>query len=260
MDEEIGDTLLTEVQHHSPLPPPPQEQPREVEKEQLKEEGDTPQTEKQHHSTSLSPPPSPPTPQEQPKGEENEQPQLKEEETEQLQSKEEDGKENHKENDCGGEQVEIEEGEVSKSNEPGKEHEKMEELVGNDEEEGPPPGWDALPSPPPLPPSSQPERGQMVCGSCRHLLSYPQGAKHVQCSCCQTVNYVLEEHEVGQVKCGNCQLLLMYPYGAQSVRCFSCSSVIYIGVCTSSVTPDHNRRPPLSVQQSQACRPFSISH
>lgn len=33
---------------------------------------------------------------------------------------------------------------------------------------------------------------QMVCGSCRRLLSYPPGAKHVKCSCCQTVNIVLE--------------------------------------------------------------------
>lgn len=36
------------------------------------------------------------------------------------------------------------------------------------------------------------ERGQMVCGSCRRLLSYPLGSKHVECSCCKTVNYVLE--------------------------------------------------------------------
>lgn len=35
-------------------------------------------------------------------------------------------------------------------------------------------------------------KGQMVCGSCRQLLSYPRGVKYVQCSCCQTVNLVLE--------------------------------------------------------------------
>ncbi|XP_074308095.1 uncharacterized protein LOC141642986 [Silene latifolia] len=122
----------------------------------------------------------------------------------------------------------------------------------DDEMEGPPPGWDSLPPPPQLPPSPQPEMGQMVCGSCRHLLSYPQGSKHVRCSCCLTVNYVLEEHQVGQVKCEICAVLLMYPFGAQSVRCCSCCSVINIG--------DHNRRPSLSVQQSQACRPFSIGH
>ncbi|KAL2931978.1 Protein LOL2 [Bienertia sinuspersici] len=58
------------------------------------------------------------------------------------------------------------------------------------------------------------------------------------------------KQQVGQVKCGTCEVLLMYPFGALSVRCCSCRSVIYIG--------DHNRRPPLSVQQSQACRPFSV--
>ena len=36
------------------------------------------------------------------------------------------------------------------------------------------------------------ESGQMVCGSCRRLLSYPRGSKYVQCSGCETVNYVLE--------------------------------------------------------------------
>ncbi|GMP74677.1 hypothetical protein CsSME_00032034 [Camellia sinensis var. sinensis] len=56
--------------------------------------------------------------------------------------------------------------------------------------------------------------GQMVCGSCQELLSYPRGARLVRCLCCQTVNYCLEEHEVGQVKCGGCAVLLMYPYGA----------------------------------------------
>lgn len=36
------------------------------------------------------------------------------------------------------------------------------------------------------------EMAQMVCGSCRRLLSYPRAAKNVKCSCCQTVNLVLE--------------------------------------------------------------------
>ncbi|CBI23324.3 hypothetical protein VitviT2T_014999 [Vitis vinifera] len=85
------------------------------------------------------------------------------------------------------------------------------------------------------------EMAQMVCGSCRRLLSYPQGTRHVECSCCQTVNFVLEAHQVGQVKCGSCAVLLMYPYGAPSVRCSSCRFVTEIGV--------HNRRLPLSVQQ-----------
>ncbi|XP_043688251.1 protein LOL2 isoform X2 [Telopea speciosissima] len=85
--------------------------------------------------------------------------------------------------------------------------------------------------------------GQMVCGSCRRLLSYPLGARYIKCSSCQTVNLVLEEHQVGQVKCGNCSVLLMYPYGAPAVRCSSCNFVTEIGV--------HNQRPPLSVQQGQ---------
>uniref|UniRef100_A0A2C9U892 Zinc finger LSD1-type domain-containing protein n=1 Tax=Manihot esculenta TaxID=3983 RepID=A0A2C9U892_MANES len=69
---------------------------------------------------------------------------------------------------------------------------------------------------------------QMVCGSCRSLLSYPKGARNVQCSSCQMVNFVLE-------------VLLMYPYGASSVRCSSCHFITEIGV--------HNRRPPWSVIQ-----------
>ncbi|KAJ9168858.1 hypothetical protein P3X46_020341 [Hevea brasiliensis] len=115
-------------------------------------------------------------------------------------------------------------------------------------EEGPPPGWQSIPPPgssqPPPAPLQQPpssEMAQMVCGSCRSLLSYPRGARHVQCSCCQMVNFVLEAHEVGQVNCGRCAVLLMYPYGASSVRCSSCHFVTEIGV--------HNRRPPWSVIQ-----------
>ncbi|KAB1201046.1 Protein LOL2 [Morella rubra] len=72
---------------------------------------------------------------------------------------------------------------------------------------------------------------QMVCGSCLRLLKYPQGSRHVKCSCCDTINFVLEAHEVGQVKCGSCGVLLMYPYGASSVKCSSCSFVTEIGVC-----------------------------
>lgn len=36
------------------------------------------------------------------------------------------------------------------------------------------------------------EMAQMVCGSCRHLLSYPRGARYVECACCLEENYVLE--------------------------------------------------------------------
>ncbi|CAN1758947.1 Protein LOL2 [Linum perenne] len=77
----------------------------------------------------------------------------------------------------------------------------------------PPPGWESIPpsqkseepatlppppsSPPPLPqlpphPVADAEMAQMVCGSCQRLLSYPKGAKHVKCSCCETLNFVLQ--------------------------------------------------------------------
>ncbi|XP_038689176.1 protein LOL2 isoform X2 [Tripterygium wilfordii] len=126
-------------------------------------------------------------------------------------------------------------------------------MIEGEEDDGPPPGWQQpIPprarsrSPPPAPSPSVAEMAQMVCGSCSHLLSYPQGARHVKCSCCQMVNYVLEAHEVGVVNCRSCAVLLMYPYGASSVQCSSCLLVTEIG--------DHNRRPPWSVQQGQPPR------
>ncbi|VFQ81656.1 unnamed protein product [Cuscuta campestris] len=102
---------------------------------------------------------------------------------------------------------------------------------------------------PQLPPSVVPtssEVGQLVCGTCRQLLSYPRGSKWVQCSACRTVNLVLEAHEVGQVKCGGCTVLLMYPYGAPSVKCSSCHFTTRIGA--------HNRRPHLAAQQARRLR------
>ncbi|KAK1378753.1 hypothetical protein POM88_025497 [Heracleum sosnowskyi] len=90
------------------------------------------------------------------------------------------------------------------------------------------------------------EMCQMVCGSCRRLLSYARGAKYVKCSCCQTVNLVLEAHQVGQVKCGGCEVLLMYQFGANAVQCASCRHVTEIVV--------QNRRPPLSLQQARGRR------
>ncbi|XP_011653178.1 protein LOL2 isoform X1 [Cucumis sativus] len=125
--------------------------------------------------------------------------------------------------------------------------------IEKDEDDGPPPGWEpitpSLPLPPP-PQLSSADMAQMVCGTCRRLLKYLKGARYVQCSCCSTVNFVLEAHEVGQVKCGSCAVLLMYPYGASSVRCSSCTSVTEIGV--------HNRRPPWSVHQGQAAPPTNF--
>lgn len=95
------------------------------------------------------------------------------------------------------------------------------------------------------PPMSS-EVGQLVCGTCRQLLSYPRGSKWVQCSACRTVNLALEAHEVGQVKCGGCTMLLMYPYGAHSVKCSSCHFTTRIGA--------HNRRPHLAAQQARRLR------
>ncbi|KAH1066064.1 hypothetical protein J1N35_031051 [Gossypium stocksii] len=74
------------------------------------------------------------------------------------------------------------------------------------------------------------QMAQMVCGSCRQLLSYPEGTRQAKCSCCESVNFVLEAHEVGLVRCDSCALLLMYPYGSPSVKCSSCLSVTEIGV------------------------------
>ncbi|OVA07779.1 zinc finger protein [Macleaya cordata] len=78
--------------------------------------------------------------------------------------------------------------------------------------------------------SPSPEMGQMVCGTCRSLLSFQKGALRVKCASCQTVNLVLEAHQVGNVKCGSCSVLLMYPYGAPSVKCSCCHSITEIGV------------------------------
>ncbi|XP_022777355.1 protein LOL2 isoform X2 [Durio zibethinus] len=64
-----------------------------------------------------------------------------------------------------------------------------------DEEEGPPPGWQSIPpqaSAPQQPLHLSSEMAQMVCGSCRQLLSYPRGTLLAKCSCCETVNFVLE--------------------------------------------------------------------
>ncbi|KAL1201808.1 Protein LOL2 [Cardamine amara subsp. amara] len=134
----------------------------------------------------------------------------------------------------------MEEIETQKKEEEQK-HLDEEEEEEEEEEEGPPPGWESAVLPPPIATAEIPEMAQMVCGSCRRLLSYLRGSKHVKCSCCQTVNLVLEAYQVGQVNCNNCKLLLMYPYGAPSVRCSSCNSVTDI--------TENNKRPPWSEQQ-----------
>lgn len=62
------------------------------------------------------------------------------------------------------------------------------------------------------------EMAQMVCGSCRRLLSYPRGTKHVKCSCCQTVNLVLE---------GYCFLCLFNSLTVESWWMFLLVSILY---------------------------------
>lgn len=123
----------------------------------------------------------------------------------------------------------------------------------------PPPGWESPPPPPPgcEPASSSkfpttpstapaiPEMRQMVCGVCRSLLSYPKGAIHVKCPGCQTVNHVLEAHQVGLVKCRSCTVLLMYKYDSPSVRCSCCLCVTEIGGDNKrQMYPMQNGHPP----------------
>ncbi|KAI3993417.1 hypothetical protein MKX01_010160 [Papaver californicum] len=85
------------------------------------------------------------------------------------------------------------------------------------------------------------ELSQMVCGTCRTLISYPRGAPRVRCVSCKTINLVLEDHQIGNVNCANCEVLLMYRYGAPKVKCYCCHSITDVG--------EHNQRPRLSDQQ-----------
>ncbi|KAL5730352.1 hypothetical protein ACHQM5_003183 [Ranunculus cassubicifolius] len=90
------------------------------------------------------------------------------------------------------------------------------------------------------------DMGQMVCGVCRSLLSYPKGAMHVKCPECQTTNRVLEGHQIGLVKCRSCFVLLMYNYESPSVRCSCCRAVTEISV--ENKRPLILPRPPPIVQ------------
>lgn len=132
------------------------------------------------------------------------------------------------------------------------ETEQQQQVDEEEDEEGAPPGWQSIPPPSQSSPQAQPsyEMAQMVCGSCRQLLSYPRGTRQAKCSCCETVNFVLEAHQVGLVNCGSCAVLLMYPYGAPSIKCSACRFVTEIGA--------HNSRPPWSVQQGQPTPPNAV--
>ncbi|KAF5195488.1 Lol2 [Thalictrum thalictroides] len=98
--------------------------------------------------------------------------------------------------------------------------------------------------------STTPEFGQLICGVCRSLLSYPNGAIHVKCASCRTVNHVLQAHQVGLVKCGSCFVLLMYKFGSPSVKCSCCRFVTEIGV--------DNKRPLFPVAQDHSSPPHIV--
>ncbi|RYR65647.1 protein LOL2 [Arachis duranensis] len=98
---------------------------------------------------------------------------------------------------------------------------KTQQVVGEDDD-GPPPGWQPIHTPPPQPPPQSQSRSR----------SPPR---------CPSTD------QVGQVKCGGCAVLLMYPYGAPQVRCSSCRFVTEIGA--------HNKRPPWSEQQRKPTLP-----
>ena len=66
---------------------------------------------------------------------------------------------------------------------------------------------------------------QLVCGTCRTLLMYPQHATTVRCSVCTSINSTPSRTAVAHVECGGCGVVLMYSAGAQSVKCAVCDFV-----------------------------------
>ena len=72
---------------------------------------------------------------------------------------------------------------------------------------------------------------QLSCSnpSCRCQLAYPRGARHVQCSLCNTLNDAYQANQLGHVVCSGCAITLMYAYGASSVKCAVCEVVTPIG-------------------------------
>ena len=69
---------------------------------------------------------------------------------------------------------------------------------------------------------------QLVCGTCRTLLMYPQHATTVRCSVCTAINSTPSPTAVAHVECGGCGVVLMYSAGAQSVKCAVCDFVSQI--------------------------------
>ncbi len=70
-------------------------------------------------------------------------------------------------------------------------------------------------------------QGQLICGGCRTLLVYPQGASNVRCALCSSVTSVPPHGaaEMAQLVCAGCRTLLMYMRGATSVQCSCCHTV-----------------------------------
>ncbi|KAK9810490.1 hypothetical protein WJX72_011530 [[Myrmecia] bisecta] len=70
---------------------------------------------------------------------------------------------------------------------------------------------------------------QIVCGGCRTLLMYPQGAQNVRCARCGHITAVPPAGggEAAQLVCSNptCRVVLMYPRGATQVQCSVCTTV-----------------------------------
>ncbi|KAG2445588.1 hypothetical protein HXX76_000200 [Chlamydomonas incerta] len=81
------------------------------------------------------------------------------------------------------------------------------------------------------PASAGADSSQIVCNGCRVLLSYPRGAQSVQCSLCHAVTQV---PVYGHLVCNGCSIMLMYPMGAQSVKCSVCHYVTPVTAATAA--------------------------
>lgn len=82
------------------------------------------------------------------------------------------------------------------------------------------------------PPAQQQQMGgqsQLMCGGCRTMLLYPQGAHNVRCARCSHINPVnaSTSSDMAQLSCSNpqCRVQLMYPRGAMQVQCSLCGTL-----------------------------------
>ncbi len=94
------------------------------------------------------------------------------------------------------------------------------------------------------------EMAQLVCGGCRTLLMYMRGATSVQCSCCHTVTLAIDTPPAAHINCGGCGMTLMYAYGAQSVKCALCQYVTSIAIPSMQMPlPPQQQQRPLAPPQ-----------